>query len=845
MTCEPRYDLRITDGNSESHGLILDWPKGGAGFTFDTPTLPASTAVSTKGDYGVRDAKDAFRIVQTDWSVGQGQETYDHTTDSESGFWESKNIDTSVKGTLRLGREMITSLLGTRSPVICVGYLDDGTPALFAGRSGSPFIEYSLDGDEWSAVAGTVAEPVCLTSDGDKVYAARKDTGQIIAGNSTGWASLIAGGDNADFDHLAFASGVLYGSKMNSTTPEVWAYHVTANVPALEQSTAPSGSSINAVGENFGLVPSQNVVYWGVTNGTTTKVFKVMYGDGSVVQPVLQEVAVFPDGFVGLCMYSYLGDVYVGGCYPGVDPDTGIGAIYAIISDTPALLTEVGTDRTLDNRVVSISAWERDIYFVAASQVWRWDMRYGGYSHWTGPLDPSPVQTYADITWDKTWDFSAAPSAATIDYIRGSAISYANGEGAISVGTDDLSSLTVDALADTSPSTDGLDDTVGITAELDLLGNCLSRTGQPDTSAVLYFGIDGSAATGYVRLYTDPSDGSQYVHCDLYSGNKRDGTDDLIARSIGFHIGPNTTTYTIRLTIHNWHAKVYVTTGTNTTLLCEGSLTTAPTVAKSVWLKAGRKYVFGTHQPQWAYVDRVRWTSEGAYSTDLMLPVLAPQLVFFNAQAYVACSDLSVAYTTDNYFTASGDQAYPYLTFSQTSGNMPTVPKFFTAFHVQLKKGLDAPCSLLLSGTVDGRTFSVGEDPDASTDGLRVFPLNLIGHTIQPTLSFVTTDNGYTPVVSDTSILFTPMPGNACVYSFYICCWDRVESRTKGQLWDEKAGVVADWLQTLANTVVTVERPNGPSFQGKVEGLQYVEAPPSTEARGPEGIYQLDVRVMT
>ena len=65
MTCENRYDLRVTDSAGESHGLLADWGRGGAGLKAGLSSDLKSSSVSTKGDFGVRDATDHFRIVQS------------------------------------------------------------------------------------------------------------------------------------------------------------------------------------------------------------------------------------------------------------------------------------------------------------------------------------------------------------------------------------------------------------------------------------------------------------------------------------------------------------------------------------------------------------------------------------------------------------------------------------------------------------------------------------------------------------------------------------------------------------------------------------------------------------
>jgi hypothetical protein len=876
MSCADRYDLFITDGEGAGHGLICDWDRGGSGLKIDAPSSLESTAVSTKGDYGVRDAKDAFRIVQSDWSEGAGQLSYDRDQDSESAFWASKSIDVSTIGTMRLGPALTITDNTDRLAYSLAALKSSGTPLVFASQHGTPYLEYSLDGVDWTGVTvGTLANDVVgLCTDGAWVYVIADTSGSnnpVQFGKpGTAFASLSSSGSNSGFNAIAFASGVLYGAKDGggndmfggTTSSQLGCFNSTSPDPVWTALSPEAGRNINAVGVSFGLVAVGSYVYWGITNGMVTKVYKAKSGGGTV-DDELTEVCTFPHGFVGASLYSYLNTVYVGGHFDGATANTGLGAIYAVINDTPALLTEVGSDRTLDNRVLSMCAYERNLFFISGTQLWRWDLRYGGYSHWAGPLNSVPITIYENLTWVGTWDMAAAPGTGAepdtdIDYLNLATAVYDGAMTAtIASALDEDSRVRVLALPNSpAGATNHIDDTVGTTVELDLPTNALSRWGTGVRGGAIHFGVNGSAKSAWVRLALDPTDRYAYVHVDLYSGNGRTTNDTLIASSNGWQASTtDTTEMTVRLTLKNGTATVYLCSATlgTTKLLCSGkvSVTPASGYAKMPFLKFVRSYKQGTHPqwysgPQYAIVNRFRWGDVGAYAPDSPVEVSGASLACTRDAVYVACTGYGDGVTTpDGYPIQTADQDPPSLTYSSSTGNMPTVDKYFSAFHVQLENTMPDSCSLVLSGTVDGKTFQGAQNSDLSTETQIVFDIGIQGRSIQPVLSFVSTDSGYTPIVTDTAVLFSPMPKTAKVMSYYIRCWENVESRVPRQKWDEKATVVADWLEEIANTIVTVERPGRDAYRGKVETLEYVEAPPSQKANGREGLYQLAIRKVT
>jgi hypothetical protein len=127
---------------------------------------------------------------------------------------------------------------------------------------------------------------------------------------------------------------------------------------------------------------------------------------------------------------------------------------------------------------------------------------------------------------------------------------------------------------------------------------------------------------------------------------------------------------------------------------------------------------------------------------------------------------------------------------------------------------------------------------------LRVFTLNTTGRRFEYAI-FMESANGpqsSTAVISEVALLFTPMPKSARVYTYYVRCWEKAEGRIKDVLWTENPQLVSAWLESIANTVVTVERPGMTSYTGKVDNVEYLEAAPSRRANGREGLYEVSIR---
>ena len=871
MSCEDRYDLRITDADGESHGLICDWSKGGAGLTIKRTEAGRSTAVSTKGDFGVRDVEDHHRIIQTDWSEGQGQKTYDREIDSESAFDESFNINIDVDGELRLGplnRTVTDSDRGdglVTLPVLIALGESSNMPLVwgaFTASNSAMRIRKTIQGTTWTNLSGPgpASDVTQMCSDGRYIYAV---AGGVVYRGDAGGFSASAHSSNTGFTHVAYAGGYLYAAKGSATSfaqlgtfdSGTWDSAPTGTA-AWTAMTPEYGAAINAQGTTFGLVADGNYVYWGISNNHVTKIYKALFASGAT-DLVFHEVCTFPTGFVGLCMHAYLGTVYVGGGWRGIYSTYGMGSIYAIVNDTPALLTDVGTEMYRDQRVISMVAHERSLYFAADSQIWRWDLVKGGYSHHGGPLNSTPVTPYASISWTGTWSCGAAPgSGDEPDLETGSpttagttSVAYSSGTLIVTLDNEGYSWRRWDSNNNSAGAyTNGIDDEVGTTMEVDLPSYFVQGSVPHGgvLPAGLCFGIQGSANSAFVKIEDAPLVVGGY-QVGLYDGNTR--TDGVLVAS---GVIPKSVVGTVRLTTFSKPFtyggetvdRVWAVVRFNGEYICSGYCESTPDLAKVIWFQAFKTNVIDTLTDVTVTVREVRWSDDAAYASDnITVPAVeGVQLAVAGNYLYAACSGYGYTYTTRSKYqtTAEGETA-PFLRSSRSAGNMPTVDKWFTAIHVS-HKVLPGNCAIGCTAIIDDQRRPLTRDEDTSSDTLSVFPIGVSGGNIQWELSKPSTSVLQTPIVTEVAVLFDPQPKTSKVYTYFVRCWENVESRSPGQDWGETASIVADFLEDIANTVVQVERPGGRSYSGRVDGLEMIEAPPSGKTDGREGLYQLDIR---
>jgi hypothetical protein len=846
-----RYDLVITDSSGESHGLLADWGRGGAGLRISKATESLrSTAVSTKGDFGVRDVTDHFRIVQTDWSQGSGQKTYDRDADSEAAFWESKNIDVGTIGELKLGPKVTettldgtgsghTGLTGTSTgalPTIAAPVIAHGSSTwpliwgAFSSTETEERIRFSADGVTWERLGNTSSlgpdgTPTSFASDGESLYAAANGHVWLVGTMQATRFGTAPSYDSAiDITHLAFASGTLYGTKGSVTVDAQLG--VFTSLGGWSALTPEVTTAINAAGTTFGLVASGNYVYWGITNSMVTKVYKAKFGGGAGADE-LSAVATFPTGFVGVSMYAYLGTVYIGGHFDGTEPNTGIGSIYAIVGDTPARLTDVGDDRARDNRVLAISAYERNLYFVADSQLWRWDLVNGGYSHFAGPLNSTTLTPYSSVLWDGTYDMTTNPGTGTATGDGFVTYDY-NGTANFYVGVkDDAYDVYVD---DTDINTNALGNTVEMDIPREAVWSAEGYRTSGDvtlTMVYFYFGISDKTQTVRVNIAKDKNS-------SLYWGSLKSGSTLLST----FLISDASVAHSIRLTLKGTSAKVYA----DGALVASGTATAA-SANERILFGAKNASTKSDHESS-CYIDRIRWAT-GIYDpTDIGTPVTGVGLACFRDKVVATCTGVkSTVSDPTKYALLQTDGTPPYLLSSRSSGNMPTVEKYFSAVHLTLGSPVERE-SVTVSVSIDGVWGNPIAASTDSTANLLVFPIDrsvATGKVIQWQVNVTSSDELLTPIITEASVVFDPIPKIPKEWTYFIRCWRDAEDNT-GHDWDEDAETVSAWLEEIAGTVVSVERAGRASYNGRIEQLDLVEAPPSGKANGREGLFQIAVK---
>lgn len=835
MTCENRYDLRITDAQGESHGLLCDWGRGGAGLRIERPSDNLKTNnASTKGSFGVKDPTDANRVIQTDWSEGAGQKTYDRDIDSERAFESSRNIDVSTVGELRLGPQMDMTLQASMlPPLISHGTISNGTPLVWGSFSDASTatnrVRWTTEGSVWTRLASTGPDgsPVSFASDGETLWMA-STTGHVYTLTYDGATQYAPADTNThDITDLAVTAGYLYGAKGTATTDArlgVWLPRTS--LPVGDEWTALSpveGEAINAAGTTFGLVASGNYVYWGVTNNQVTKVLKARYS-ATAGDVVLTTVATFPFGFVGACMTAYLGTIYVGGHYMWEQPKRGVGSIYAIINDTPARLLDIG-GRDSDNRVLAMAPYEKSLYFVSGLQMWRWDLVLGGHSHFAGPLYSMPVTAYADLTWTGTYAMSAAPTGATATIVGSAWAEYNDIHQ--SANCVQLSAIQNSSVEVVVPET-GIGSAT--TLEVDLPAYAIEDV-QVGSLNKSYVGVRNGTNSAKINLSKPNTRGVVGYTCALACGTNTLAT---------FNIPVISVPHTLRLTLDGTSAKAYVDD-----VLVGSGTTTSSTPDKNIyygvdnWASSDAMCNF--------HIDEIRWLDE-LYDANLVNDVTSEGvgLACMSNMVVASCSGYGPAVTDPGKYVVSDQTITPHILFSRTSGNMPTVAKYFSAVHVTLEAPLPEGCVVTAFLTIDGTAVSIEADETLSEDYLLVFPVPssvATGNFAQLRLDIENTDSTVTPRIAEAALLFEPVPKVPKSYAYFIRCWQNAQDNSDHD-WDEDAVTVADWLEEIAGQVVTVERAGRSSYTGRIEALELAEGPPSGKANGREGLWSLSVKAL-
>lgn len=346
--------------------------------------IGASTPAQAGGAYDVRDSEGVKALAHLSWHLGAGQKTLDTADASPYMFETSRNMDISKKGELSVLPTTGYSQLTATGPIASLlGHL-------YVARYGGGL--YDITGDT-VACTGLPDNPVTsLCSDGASIYAT------VPTGPSAG-IYKASPSDNAFsrvseelISILVFTGGFFFGAYTDSGKCKVAMLNDYMEIDS-DLITPDALSTVTTVG----LATSGRYghdVFWLVSAESQAYVYQISYSANFLS---VQQFAEFPSGFNATCIFGYLASVYVGGYWSSEYSNVAQGQIYVCADGYTAPLMELGerpertpdqVDNKNDNRVWSITGFERDLIFTTSRGIYRWDIDDGGYSH-LAPLDNS------------------------------------------------------------------------------------------------------------------------------------------------------------------------------------------------------------------------------------------------------------------------------------------------------------------------------------------------------------------------------------------------------------------------------------------------------------------------
>lgn len=346
--------------------------------------IGASTPAQAGGAYDVRDSEGVKALAHLSWHLGAGQKTLDTADASPYMFETSRNMDISQKGELSVLPTTGYSQLTATGPIASLlGHL-------YVARYGGGL--YDITGDA-VACTGLPDNPVTsLCSDGASIYAT------VPTGASAG-IYKASPSDNAFsrvseelISILVFTGGFFFGAYTDSGKCKVAMLNDDMEIDS-DLITPDALSTVTTVG----LATSGRYgddVFWLVSAESQAYVYQISYSANFLS---VQQFAEFPSGFNATCIFGYLASVYVGGYWSSEYSNVAQGQIYVCADGYTAPLMELGerpkrtpdpADNKNDNRVWSITGFERDLIFTTSRGIYRWDIDDGGYSH-LAPLDNS------------------------------------------------------------------------------------------------------------------------------------------------------------------------------------------------------------------------------------------------------------------------------------------------------------------------------------------------------------------------------------------------------------------------------------------------------------------------
>lgn len=350
--------------------------------------VPLNVGVSTPaqagGVYDVRDSEGVKALAHLSWHLGAGQKTLDTADASPYMFETSRNMDVSQKGELSVLPTTEYSQLSATGPIASLlGHL-------YVAKYGGGLYDITGDATECTGLPDNPVTSLC--SDGGDVYATVPtgvDAGIYKASVADNTFSKVS---DELISILVYTGGFFFGAYTDSGKCKVAMLNDSMEIDS-DLITPDALSTVTTVG----LATSGRYgddVFWLVAAESQAYVYQISYSANFLS---VQQFAEFPRGFNATSLYGYLASVYVGGYWDSEYSGVAQGQIYVCADGYTAPLMELGerpertpdpADNKNDNRVWSITGFERDLIFTTSRGIYRWDIDDGGYSH-LAPLDNS------------------------------------------------------------------------------------------------------------------------------------------------------------------------------------------------------------------------------------------------------------------------------------------------------------------------------------------------------------------------------------------------------------------------------------------------------------------------
>lgn len=458
------FDILLDENEdgSDPHGFLVAWDAGedACVLQIDEQTVPAQVVGDQEDEnYGFRDLQDTWRASFSNFSGGEGQLRRDVSGGSLSKYHESRFVDISVEGSLRLHHDLRLLTDSANFPVN--NYLASSSTAIewqgYVACICSPY-NTALDQHHrqiglfdpqaptayWKWI-GQVTDPltaacdaVALASDGEKLYVLYANGDSTQAVHQGLWSyttddiyttadigSEVLNGTQLSntttvktVTDMVFCGGWLYLSAATSDGAKLGYYSdAAADFVAL----SPDGL-ITPTMTCFGLAAVGTWVYWGLTSGGRSWVYAAQY-DASAGLKHFQQFVELPTGFVGSSLIPYLGNLYIGGSYIAEDADAAQGAVFlanqngisrlCTIGDDPNETDDPGADVNR-NRVIAGYGYDHFIYLLTERSLYRWDVRDGGLNHIADPgtfsVSSGDPGSLLSIPWNTTYSYWQDPA---------------------------------------------------------------------------------------------------------------------------------------------------------------------------------------------------------------------------------------------------------------------------------------------------------------------------------------------------------------------------------------------------------------------------------------------------